>query len=251
MYKGTVTFRAVITSNGLKFPSCEFHPNEPGVEKVLIESPSGYEILSTVHLTNVATEEVGRAIATKVIIAALDRISFGYSSAVEKSQITSSHFAPVNPPPGANILIHTGDLVIIGGQRNLIVSLSAAIIKTELERVSPPGERLFGLFRSARRSMGPVEEFMHLYNVLLMLCNKGLPRELQENVDTFILGEEPAAQQSPHPLFSGVKETVYTRLRNEFAHARAGVNLDDTKLEMATHLAGLIPLTKRAIELRH
>ena len=70
MYNGTVTFRAVITSNGLKFPSCEFHPNEPGVEKVLIESPSGYEILSTVHLTNVATEEVGRAIATKVIIAA-------------------------------------------------------------------------------------------------------------------------------------------------------------------------------------
>ena len=34
MFIGTVTFRAVITSNGLKFPSCEFNPNQASVEKV-------------------------------------------------------------------------------------------------------------------------------------------------------------------------------------------------------------------------
>jgi len=44
-------------------------------------------------------------------------------------------------------------------------------------------------------------------------------------------------------------ETVYTRLRNELAHKRAGVNIDNTKAEMANRLGGLIALTKRAIEL--
>ena len=43
-------------------------------------------------------------------------------------------------------------------------------------------------------------------------------------------------------------ETVYTRLRNEFAHGRPGVNLDQTKGEMADRIGGLVLLTKRAIE---
>lgn len=41
----------------------------------------------------------------------------------------------------------------------------------------------------------------------------------------------------------------YTRLRNELAHKRAGVNLQDTKLGMANRLGGLVAVTKRAIEL--
>ncbi len=45
-------------------------------------------------------------------------------------------------------------------------------------------------------------------------------------------------------------ETVYTRLRNELAHQRAGVNLDNTKAEMSNRLSRLIALTKRAIELQ-
>jgi len=85
MYIGTVTFRAGITSPGLKFPSCEFNPNQPSVEKVVTESQSGFEILSTVHLSRVATERVGGAIANKVLTAVLDRIAFQYSLAIEDS----------------------------------------------------------------------------------------------------------------------------------------------------------------------
>jgi len=44
-------------------------------------------------------------------------------------------------------------------------------------------------------------------------------------------------------------ETVYTRLRNEFAHKRAGVDLQKTKAGMADKLGGLRTLAKRAIEL--
>jgi hypothetical protein len=89
---------------------------------------------------------------------------------------------------------------------------------------------------------------MHLYHILLMLFP---PDERQADVDAFIVREELGVQQTQHPLKGpGFMETVYTRLRNELAHKRAGVNLDTTKAEMAQHLGGLIALTKRAIELR-
>ena len=117
-------------------------------------------------------------------------------------------------------------------------------LKADLEQTSPPGESNFGLFRSARQSMSPVEEFMHLYHILLMLY-----RDSQSQVDRFIVSEEPDVKQTQDPRSDrNHKETVYTRLRNEFAHKRA-VNIDNTKTEMANHLHGLKTLAKRAIEL--
>lgn len=44
-------------------------------------------------------------------------------------------------------------------------------------------------------------------------------------------------------------ETVYTRLRNELAHRRLGVNIETTKTEMASRLNGLRAVTKMAIQL--
>src|SRR5207248_10226612 len=104
-----------------------------------------------------------------------------------------------------------------------------ATLKPELEQASPPGERHFSLFRSALLSPSPVEAFMHLYNLLLMLYH-----DSQADVDAFIVGQDPAVPQTQHPMKkAGVMETVYTRLRNEFAHTRPGVNITTTKGDMA------------------
>jgi hypothetical protein len=236
MFKGTVKFRARIKGNGLTFPLLEFNPNESGVGKVEIEGPNGDEIQSTVHLDSVATIEEGKTIATKVHTAALNRISFFHGVAIENGQMTDSDFSPVNP----------GSLSLTGHDARLVVGLSADRLKTVLEQASPPGEHNFGLFRSARQSMSPVEEFMHLYNILLMLFD-----DKQGKVDEFIVAEEPTVPLTPDPRPKRSKsmETVYTRLRNELGHKREGVNLDNTKSEMANRLGGLIELTKRAIEL--
>jgi hypothetical protein len=75
----------------------------------------------------------------------------------------------------------------------------------------------------------------------------------QRKVDKFICKENPNVPQTPDPRpgKAHIMETVYTRLRNEFGHgSRPGVNLDQTKAEMATRLGDLIALTRRAIELR-
>ena len=86
---------------------------------------------------------------------------------------------------------------------------------------------------------------MHLYNLFLMLYN-----DSQADVDAFIVGQDPSVPQTQHPKKkAGVMETVYTRLRNEFAHIRPGVNIATTKADMANRLGGLRDLTKKAIEL--
>jgi hypothetical protein len=210
-----------------------------------IEAPNGSEIVTTVYLSSVASREEGRALATRVTAAALDRVGFWHGVAIENAQRTSEQLAPLNPPPGV-LEAAPGELMIAGSEVRLVVGISPVQVKTELEQMSPPGERAYGLLRSARLSMSPVEEFMHLYNILLMMFN-----DRQSDADTFILSEDPTVPRTQHPHKSaGVMETAYTRLRNEFAHKRGGVNLDNTKAEMANRVGGLGALTKRAIELR-
>src|SRR5690606_26186500 len=114
-------------------------------------------------------------------------------------------------------------------------------VKTELEQAAPAGERNFGLFRSAMLSTSPVEQYMHLYNLLLMLYS-----DSQADVDAFIVIEEPAVSQTPHPIKKNANETLYTRLRNEFAHVRAGVNMAMTKQEMGDQVGGLRALVNKA-----
>jgi len=244
MFDGTVNFVAKIKGNGLTFPLFDFNPNEPGVDRIEIGGPNGDEIRSAVHLRSVATQDDGRALAGKVNTSALDRISFFHSLAVENARITGDQFSSANPPPGV-LAVTPASYLFLDGSVNFVLGISSQQLKIQLEQPTPPGEPNFGLLRSARQSYSPVEEFVHLYNVLLMLFN-----DRQVDVDSFIVAEEPAVPQSQHPQKSpGKMETVYTRIRNELAHPRAGVVIDQTKAEMADRLSGLIALTKLAIEM--
>ena len=246
MYTGTVTFSARIKGNGLTFSLIEFNPQEPGVDKVEIEGRNGdrngNEILSTVHLASVATREAGKALATKVNTAALNRISFLHSIVIEDDTITGGQLVLVDPPPGTVELEGTS-LTLAGGAVGLLHGISAVSLKAELEQSSPPGEHYYGLLRSARQSLSPVEEFVHVYNLLLMLYNNHFA-----DVEAFILSKDPAVPQTRSPHNPKLMETVYTRLRHELAHARAGVNLDSTKAEMTKRVSELIALTKQAIK---
>jgi hypothetical protein len=233
MYTATINFQTRIKSDGVRFPLVEFNPNVPGVTRVEIVAPNGHEIHGTIHLIAVASPHETRELAAEVHRATLDRIVFNHGIAIENPRRTGEQYLP----PGA-----VDAFSDVGLRLSVVLGIDPAQLKDELERPSPPGEGNYGLFRSARQSLSPVEEFMHLYHILLMFCN-----DKQPEVDRFIEGQEPAVQKalSPH---TGKMETVYTRLRNEFGHPRAGAALDKTKSEMTTHLGGLMALTKRAIE---
>jgi len=194
MFDGMVNFVAKIKGNGVTFPLFDFNPNQPGVDRVEIEGPNGDELRSTIHLRSVATQDDGRALAEKVNTAALDRIAFFRSLAVENARISGEQFSSVNPPPGV-LAVTAGSYMFLGGSVTCVLGISSPQLKIQLEQPTAPGERNFGLLRSARQSDSPVEEFMHLYNVLLMLFN-----DQQVDVDSFIVAEDSAVPQTQHPL---------------------------------------------------
>ena len=253
MFKGSVSFCASIRGNGLTFPSLTFDPKEPCIEKVEIEgrkveseSSNRREIASTVYIAGVLTEEMGKAIAVDMNAKALDRLCFRYNIAIEYAQITGHEFSQLNPPPGYHLQANSGEYVRVGEAITLDLGIPPESIKAELERLEYPGERYFALYRSARLSAGRAEEFMHLYNLLLMLLG-----DYQNVVDAFIMREAPGTPQTPsgNPRAKpGEMETVYTRLRNEFAHVRNGAHLDHTKAQMKDRVGELSNLTKKAIE---
>jgi hypothetical protein len=201
IFKGTVICQARIRGNGLTFPLVEFNPSEPGVDKVEIKAEikpeNGAESINviecTVHLPSVATREAGTALAMKVSTAVLNRISFLFSKAIENEKISGMQFSPLNDTPGA-IYAEAGCCATIGQPVGLVDGISGEGIKAELEKKSSPGEQYYGLLRSARQSMSQVEEFVHVYNMLLMLCENSF---LQ--VDTFILSKDPAVPVTPDP----------------------------------------------------
>ncbi len=77
---------------------------------------------------------------------------------------------------------------------SVTVGVDAATIKKELEQPTHPGEQYYGLFRSARQSASPVEAYMHLYNLLLMLYD-----DSQKKVDRFIVDQDPAVPRTQQP----------------------------------------------------
>jgi hypothetical protein len=244
MVKGTVDFRILIRGNGLSFPSCTFTPNETGVQNAAIQS-TGHELTCKVHLVAMPTESDAITLATKVLTRALNRMSYRYTVAFESPKITSSQFNPMTPQPDNHIQISTGSYAYVGESLDMISGIQAESLKADLELATMPGERYFMLFRSAMQSEGPVEQFMHLYNILLMFFN-----DEQNDLDAFIRQEEPMVPQTASPKTKGVMETIYRRLRNEFAHARKGVNIERTKEEMTQRIGGITTLTRRAIELQ-
>jgi hypothetical protein len=244
MNKGEIKFRASIKGNGLKFTPVDFSPGETRIEKIEIESPNGDEIQGTVYIGAVATDEEARTIAAEIITNVLDRLSFRHNVAIGTNSITSRVLIPLNTQAGEMVQIHTADALIFGGEVTAIASIASSAIKGELERGTYPGERWFGLFRSALQSEGPVEKYMSLYHILSILFN-----DKQQRVDDFIRNQDPMVSQSGRPDKPEIIETIYSRLRNEFAHRRSGVNINDTKVAMAQRWINLAALTKRAIEL--
>lgn len=247
MYNGTVQFVATVKGNGVTFPLFEFNPKKRGVSSVKIEASNGSknEIRSTVHLASIASTADGRAVAIAANTSILNRISYVHTVAIENARIVDEEFSNVSPVPGVVEVTAAPSMLSFTGKVKAMIGITPVALKMELERASFPGERNFGLFRVALDSESPVEAFMVLYNILLMLNN-----DKQKDVDAFIVSEEPAVLQTQKPgRKRGVLETVYTRLRNELGHKRPKVDLVATKAQMAGHLGGLTALAKKTIEL--
>ena len=243
MFKGQVDFLARVLDTKETFTAVHFKPPVSGVEDVVVEMRGIEELYGTIRISSVATADDGMNLAQSVIESTLNRLAFFHGIAIEPARVTGSQFSPLTQQPGHHLVAGTGHLQITGHAPRVTIGVSPATIQSELESLEPPGEVNFGHFRSARLSVGPVEEFMHLYAILLSLFN-----DSQKRVDGFVVSIEPGVYrtQIPHKPI-GNMETIYTRLRNELAHKRQGVSVQATKFEMSKYISPLHTIVRHAI----
>ena len=251
MFRGHVAFLARVLDTRESFTTVHFKPPVAGVEGAVVEMRNIENLFGTIRISSVATDADGMELGRSVIESSLNRLAFFHGMAIKPACVTGNHFSPITQQPDNHLVARVGCLapqpcyVPFGGHAaRATFSVSSTTIQSELESLEPPGEVNFGLFRSARLSVGPVEEFMHLYAILLMLFNDN-----QKKVDKFILSVEPGVQQTqdPHNRSAGNMETIYTRLRNEFAHKRQGVLVQETKSEMSRYIEPLLTVVRQAI----
>lgn len=240
MFRGTVTYHSHIPD--LIFERFEVNPACPGVEVVELELPPGYILHVVVRVASIASHEDGIRAAEVAVEKVLNRLAYTIGAHVADSYFVNATFeemaetgtpVTIHPPAGAvawQVVSEAGEGFI-------------REVKATLEKPNRPGERHFGLFRSAMKTESAVERFLLLYHILLLFNN-----DHQPTVDAFIVAQDPKIVQTPSP-HSGKPETVYTRLRNELAHGRLSVNLENTKHEVESRWPGLMNLVREAIRL--
>jgi hypothetical protein len=134
----------------------------------------------------------------------------------------------------------------MGGTLNMRFVRSPELIREEvwrcMEEETSWRDDFYGFFRAAMQSSGPVEEFMHLYHILLMICC-----DKQLKVNALILEISPCTEKSSSPKWKGKEETIFTRLRNEFTHRREDVDILDVKRRMAEIVPDLRGIVRQAI----
>jgi hypothetical protein len=250
MLRGTVAFVARIPDHRLSFPRIEYRPTLNDIEKIALESADGTTVAVTVYFEAIESVDEGERLATEETQAARDRIGFKYRIPIEPPSEPTSRFVRLGVE-GHSIVAASGRLRITGGSVGCLVGLgmlAAEQLRADLETTAPAGERFYPLYRSALLSPGPVERFLHLYNLLLMLRPNSRGDDSQLAVDAFIRSHDPAVPYTSRPGRPTTTETVYTRLRTELGHPRPGVNLDDTKKAMLQRVGELAALVQRAIE---
>ena len=242
MFKGQVDFATRIIDAHVSFPLFSSASPLPGVESLELACTSGDGLVATVQIARTASAEAGIALAKDALELALSRVAYFCGAVIESARLTGSQFEPIDPAHGYRLLAGTGRIELTGYPPRIVRGVSTDTLKGQLESPAAPADTNYGQLRSARLSVGPVEEFMHLYAILL-----GLLGDSQPKVDAFIRLIEPGVQQSASPIRAAASETVYTRLRNELAHKRAGVSIESTKVEMAAELGGIRRIVCQAI----
>ena len=191
-------------------------------------------------LRNIESEQAVESIIGDVLKPILEKLSFEFEVEVGKPHLKS-----------ACILDDEGnEQTLIQKTVDLSCYLSA-ILKPNIERVrrlkeflsyaQPVMDMYISLFSFAIRQVNPVARFLFLYNILLTING-----DKQTVVDAYVIGEESGVQQSQSPVQKRM-ETVYTRLRNEIAHARKGSIPEQTCKEIAANLSSFQRLVKAAI----
>ena len=250
MIRGTLTYRAAVKGFIFaRFAPFEVQVSQAGVERVVVGCSAESPIELTVTFSSVPSEDAARIIGKQVSRDLLSRLAVQYCLCIQEPCAPDASFESVGPGGETIRTAATSATAYTSGKRTVEVDAAEiAVLKADLERPGPAGEVYYDLFRVALQAQDEVDRFMGLYRILLLRFPRPKDgKEDQKCVDDFIEQHTPEKRTHLRPDKPGVSETVYSRLRNEIAHARPGVDLAATRREMEARVHALAEVVRTAI----
>jgi hypothetical protein len=248
MYGGVVELMADyqdLRGENFSFPRLEYKPSETALRLVEVEADRA-RFKWQVHIASVKSREEGRRLACEVVESAINSIVFREELRFEPVVVAMDGLEHLGSISNSYVFECAPATAEMGGTLNMRFVRSPELIREEvwrcMEEETSWRDDFYGFFRAAMQSSGPVEEFMHLYHILLMIC-----RDEQSKVDALILEISPCTEKSSSPKRKGKEETIFTRLRNEFTHRREDVDILDVKRRMAEIVPDLRGIVRQAI----
>lgn len=236
----TGTYEFIVPVAGLRLEQTKVANLHPSVEKIVVETQDDEQMAVIFHLTNVFTEAEANAVTRDVLASIINRLAFELDLSIGEP-----HLKSFSLPKDASSSSHTVSTSLLATWNVLApVVVPDSTRRQELAKLlEQPYRRpdLHSAYRFAGSQSDAVTRFMFLYSILLQL------HDYQEQVDNFIRQETPTVSLSPRPDKPRIVETVYTRLRNQVGHKRAGIPPEQTRTEIEDNVAALQKLVKVAI----
>jgi hypothetical protein len=241
MYSGTLIFGSRI--EGVQFETITISSAEPVIQKIEIAGAEDGNISMTIHVAGVGplddATEIGLREATRIA----KLLAFQLGRRVENPFPKSAYLRDE-----ARNVTSVDDYMGFTPWCKAVNQLGAETLTSlisALNHPQPPGEADYQLFRACLNTGDAASRFLALYRLLGRLADP-TGKDRQSMIDAVIRTHEPGVEETPSPK-TGVLETVYSRLRNEYVHR--DVPLPQVCYEMEGHLDGLITVVGEAIRI--
>jgi hypothetical protein len=241
------TIRYSAESNGLKLQEIRVSNEHPKIEEITINTDSSCKLLvAEISFKDGCTQEEAIEIGDNLINIFFDQLSIEYDISIG----TTERFLRKNTAKQTG---NYGEVVIqpflISGYGSSIYTPSEEqlnTIKDSLEKARWERNINLQLYRSCIAQKDSVSRFMFLYNLLSVIADDD-----QKIADEIITKYEPEVEkkESPRKKRNGeaIQETIYTRLRNEIAHKRAGSFPEKTRNEINSYVNKFQRIVKQAV----
>ncbi len=236
---GTATCFAPIS--GLVLDRIKILLRHAFVEKYTVETEGDNRLVVKYFLRDVDSRQCVESVIAETIHEILDKIAFHFQVVIGEPHIrgfsiAADHAGGKHEIVGVNLLFSCGvKATFKPGPKGI------EDIRELLETDTPLISIQASFFRFALCQSNPVGRFMLLYNILLSLNG-----DKQVRLDYFVIKEQHGVEQTPSPVEKR-NETIYTRLRNEIAHARKGATAQKAVKGIETHVSTFQAIVRTAI----
>lgn len=238
MNTGSVQYRA--NTSGLQIDEFSVQSEHPNIQELVCSISEDGQLEVTANLEDIYYEDWPHAEVIQEILQFITVLSFEFDRPIQS--LREAGFS-IKKNDGSGMSTVSSSLVYLWDVVSETLKPGSHSIENFKHRFQT--SRHFSAVRvysSVIQQEDPMARFMFFYNIILTLNG-----DRQAKVDSNILSVAPDTPQTASPINSGAQETVYTRLRNEIAHKREGVEFESTSSEVNQWVSALGSITKQLV----